>query len=174
MLSRMTRYFALAFILGAAGAVLAQAPSTASASIKDAQGQTVATVTLRDVPSGVLLKADFTGVTPGVHALHIHTTGKCEAPMFTSAGGHFAPGGTKHGLMSAMGPHAGDLPNIFVGADGKLSEEVLVKGVTLAPGATSLLDADGSAIVLHATADDYLTDPAGNAGGRIACGVVGQ
>ena len=92
--------------------------------------------------------------------------------MFTSAGGHFAPGGTKHGLLSVMGPHAGDLPNVFVPADGKLSFEVLAKDVTLAPGPRSIFDADGSAVMLHAMGDDYTTDPAGNAGGRIACGVV--
>jgi Cu-Zn family superoxide dismutase len=91
--------------------------------------------------------------------------------MFTSAGGHFAPGGTKHGLMAPMGPHAGDLPNAYVAADGTLQLEVLAKGVNLT-GDNALLDADGAAIVVHATADDYMTDPAGNAGGRIACGVL--
>ena len=155
------------------GIALAQAPApTASAVIKDAMGTTVGTASLRETASGVLLKVDLTGAPTGVHALHVHTTGKCDAPMFTTAGGHFAPGGTKHGLMAAGGPHAGDLPNIYVPADGKLSLEVLESNVTLADGPRSLLDADGSAIVLHATADDYMTDPAGNAGGRIACGVV--
>jgi Cu-Zn family superoxide dismutase len=155
------------------GIALAQSPApTASAVIKDAMGTTVGTATLRETASGVLLKVDLTGAPTGVHALHVHTTGKCDAPMFTTAGGHFAPGGTKHGLMAAGGPHAGDLPNIYVPADGKLSIEVLESNVTLADGPRSLMDADGSAIVLHATADDYMTDPAGNAGGRIACGVV--
>jgi Cu-Zn family superoxide dismutase len=156
----------------AGGVAFAQAPATASATIKDAMGTTVGTATLRDTTSGVLIKVDLMNVPPGVHALHVHTTGKCDAPMFTTAGGHFAPGGTKHGLMAAGGPHAGDLPNIYVPADGKLSIEVLEANVTLSEGPRSLLDADGSAIVLHATADDYMTDPAGNAGGRIACGVI--
>jgi Cu-Zn family superoxide dismutase len=161
-------------ILGA-GIASAQAPAvTASATIADAMGKTVGTATLREVRGGVLIKVDLTGAPAGTHALHVHTTGKCEAPMFTTAGGHFAPGGTKHGLMAAEGPHAGDLPNIYVPADGKLSLEVLESDVTLSPGPRSLLDADGSAIVLHATADDYMTDPAGNAGGRIACGVVAK
>ena len=152
----------------------AQAPATASATISDAMGKTVGTATLRETTSGVLIKADLTGVPPGTHAIHVHTVGKCDAPMFMTAGGHFAPGMTKHGLLAAGGPHAGDLPNLYVPADGKLSIEVLEPNVTLAAGARSLLDADGSAIVLHAMADDYMTDPAGNAGGRIACGVVSK
>ena len=148
--------------------------ATASAMIADAMGKAVGSATLREVTGGVLIKVDLTGVAPGTHALHVHTTGKCEGPTFMTAGGHFAPGGTKHGLMGAGGPHAGDLPNIYVPADGKLSLEVLESSVTLAAGPRSLLDADGSAIVLHAMADDYMTDPAGNAGGRIACGVISR
>jgi Cu-Zn family superoxide dismutase len=131
----------------------------------------VGTATLRETPNGVLIHLDLTAVPAGPHAFHIHTTGACEPP-FTSAGGHFAPGGTHHGLLSVMGPHAGDLPNVFVPADGKLDVDVLARGVTLAAGPTSLFDGDGSALMLHATADDYMSDPAGNAGGRIACGVV--
>jgi len=159
------------FILSV-GIAFAQAPATASATINDAMGKAVGTATLRETGSGVLIKADLMGVPPGTHAIHVHTVGKCDAPMFMTAGGHFAPGMTKHGLLAPGGPHAGDLPNLYVPADGKLSIEILEPNVTLAPGPRSLLDADGSAIVLHATADDYMTDPAGNAGGRIACGVV--
>jgi Cu-Zn family superoxide dismutase len=170
----MHKLTAALFTLMVCGAGLAHAQGTASATIKDAMGATVGTATLRETASGVLVKVDFSNVSPGPHALHVHTTGKCEAPMFTTAGGHFAPGGTKHGLLAAGGPHAGDLPNAYVGADGKLSLEVLVPNVTLADGPRSLMDADGSALVLHATADDYLTDPAGNAGGRIACGVIAR
>ena len=163
--------FCSSFILSA-GIAFAQAPATASATINDAMGKTVGTATLRETNSGVLIKADLTGAPPGTHAIHVHTTGTCDAPMFMTAGGHFAPGMTKHGLLASGGPHAGDLPNIYVPADGKLSVELLEPNVTLAAGPRSLLDADGSAIVLHATADDYMTDPAGNAGARIACGVV--
>jgi Cu-Zn family superoxide dismutase len=164
--------FCSAFILAAAIA-FAQAPAaTATATINDAMGKSIGTATLRETNSGVLIKVDLTGAPGGTHALHVHTTGKCDAPMFMTAGGHFAPGMTKHGLLAAGGPHAGDLPNIYVPADGRLSIELLEPNVTLAAGARSLLDADGSAIVLHAMADDYMTDPAGNAGGRIACGVV--
>jgi len=172
----MNRVLGVAFILLGCTAAYAQAPvtptGTATATMKDAMGKTVGTVTLRDTPAGVLLKVDLTGVPPGGHAFHIHTTGQCEAPMFTSAGGHFAPGGTHHGFLTPTGPHAGDLPNVFVAADGKLSFEAIAKDVTLAAGPRSLFDADGSAVVLHATVDDYSTDPAGNAGARLACGVI--
>lgn len=157
----------------------AQAPATQTATapavraiLKDAQGKTLGEATLRDSPAGVLVKLDLVGVPTGPHAFHIHAVGKCEAPDFMTAGGHFNPTTMKHGLLATGGPHAGDMPNLFVPADGKLSVEVLDPNVTLAAGAKSLFDADGSALVLHATADDYTTDPAGNAGGRIACGVV--
>jgi Cu-Zn family superoxide dismutase len=168
------RWSLLAAVLASA-AVSAQAPvtpaATATATLKNAEGQTIGSATLRDTPTGLLVKVDFAGAPAGVHGFHIHTTGQCTAP-FTSAGGHFAPGGTHHGLLAANGPHAGDLPNVTIPADGKLSLEVFVKDVTLAAGPRSLFDADGSALVLHATADDYTTDPAGNAGARVACGVV--
>lgn len=166
---------AISALILVASIAYAQAPAaTASATISDAMGKSIGTATLRETTSGVLIKVDFTAAPAGTHALHVHTTGKCEAPMFTTAGGHFAPGNTKHGLLATGGPHAGDLPNIYVPSDGKLSMEVLEPNVTLAAGPRSLLDADGSAIVLHAMADDYTTDPAGNAGGRIACGVINK
>src|ERR1044072_2175104 len=168
--------FALTSVLLVAGSlVYTQAPAaTASATINDAMGRTIGTAALRETTSGVLIKVDLPAAPAGTHALHVHTTGKCDAPMFMTAGGHFAPGMTKHGLLATGGPHAGDLPNIYVPGDGKLSMEILEPSVTLAAGPRSLLDADGSAIVLHAMADDYMTDPAGNAGGRIACGVINK
>ena len=158
--------------------VSAQAPATqapapgAKATLKDAQGKTVGEATLRESPAGVLVKLDLQGVPPGTHAFHVHTVGKCDAPDFMTAGGHFNPTTMKHGLLAAGGPHAGDMPNVYVPADGKLSVEVLDQNVTLAAGPKSLFDADGSALMLHATADDYTSDPAGNAGARLACGVV--
>jgi Cu-Zn family superoxide dismutase len=171
----MKTFAAVSALLLAGGLASAQAPAaTASATINDAMGKAIGTAMLRETTSGVLIKVDLTAAPAGTHALHVHTTGKCDAPMFMTAGGHFAPGMTKHGLLAAGGPHAGDLPNIYVPADGKLSIEILEPNVTLAAGPRSLLDADGSAIVLHAMADDYMTDPAGNAGGRIACGVVNK
>jgi Cu-Zn family superoxide dismutase len=153
----------------------AQSPSAspgAKATINDAKGQSIGEATLFDTSEGVLIKADLKNVPPGVKAFHIHDAGKCEGPTFQSAGPHFAPEKKSHGLLNPSGPHAGDLPNIHVADSGSLSIEVLAHGVTLKPGPASLLDANGSAIVLHAKADDYASDPAGNAGDRVACGVI--
>ena len=166
----------LAVAYTSAQAPATQAPAAAApgakATLKDAQGKTLGEATLRESSAGVLVKLDLQGVMPGTHAFHIHTVGKCDAPDFMTAGGHFNPATTKHGLLATGGPHAGDMPNLFVPADGKLSVEVLDTNVTLAAGPKSVFDADGSALMLHATADDYTSDPAGNAGARIACGVV--
>jgi superoxide dismutase, Cu-Zn family len=149
----------------------ALAVDTASAVLKDASGKEVGAATFTVTPSGVLISLDLTAVPPGEHGFHVHTTGKCEPPDFKSAGPHFNPDQTKHGFMTPEGPHAGDLPNLHVPADGKLQVEVLEPNVTLS-GEAPLLDADGSALVIHAGADDYKTDPAGNSGNRIACGVI--
>jgi superoxide dismutase, Cu-Zn family len=166
----MKRVVVAAFILAAGiGVVFAQ--GTAKAELKDAQGQTVGTVALTETPHGVLIHATLTNVPAGIHAFHIHQTGACEAP-FTTAGGHFNPATKQHGITNPMGMHAGDMPNIEVPMGGRLTFDVLAPNVTLAAGPTSVFDADGSALVIHATADDYKTDPAGNAGARIACGIV--
>jgi len=149
----------------------ALAVDTASAVLKDASGKEVGAATFTVTPSGVLISLDLTAVPPGEHGFHVHTTGKCQPPDFKSAGPHFNPDQTKHGFMTPEGPHAGDLPNLHVPADGKLQVEVLEPNVTLS-GEAPLLDADGSALVIHAGADDYKTDPAGNSGDRIACGVI--
>ena len=152
--------------------VVAQgAADTAKADLKSADGKNMGTVTLTDTPHGVLMHVALTGVPEGPHGFHIHQTGKCEPP-FTTAGGHFNPASKQHGAENAMGMHAGDLPNVTVPAGGSLTFDVLAPDVTLKAGANSLLDADGSAVVLHATGDDYKSDPAGNAGARLACGVV--
>ena len=144
---------------------------TAKASLKDAQGKDVGQVQLTQTPHGVLLKMSLKGAPPGERAFHIHAVGKCEPPKFESAGPHFNPDQTKHGIMNPEGPHAGDLPNLHIPADGKLQAEFLDPVVTLSQE-TALLDTDGASIVIHAGADDYTTDPAGNAGDRIACGVI--
>jgi Cu-Zn family superoxide dismutase len=149
----------------------ALAVDTASAVLKDASGKEVGKATLTVNPSGVLVSLDLTAVPPGEHAFHIHAVGKCEPPDFKSAGPHFNPDQTKHGYLSPEGPHAGDMPNLHVPADGKLQVEILVPNVSLS-GEALLLDADGSALVVHAGADDYKTDPAGSSGDRIACGVI--
>jgi Cu-Zn family superoxide dismutase len=108
----------------------------------------------------------------GTHGIHIHTVGKCEAPGFTTAGGHFNPDAKKHGKDNPDGPHAGDLANIEVGADGTAKTSIVDAHVTLADGPNSLFHEGGTALVIHEKVDDYKTDPSGNSGARIACGVV--
>lgn len=158
--------------VGCAGALPAAA-QTAKASLKDAAGKEVGKAELVQTPHGVLIKLTLAGLPPGEHAVHIHAVGKCEPPGFTTAGGHFNPGGHKHGMEATEGQHAGDMPNLHVPASGALAIEIANPRITLAKGQpTSVFDADGSAIVIHARADDYKSDPAGNAGDRIACGVI--
>ena len=143
----------------------------ASATIASAAGVVMGTATLTPAGDGIRLVVDAKGLPPGVHGIHIHTVGRCEGPDFTSAGAHWNPTAMKHGTNAPGGPHMGDLPNITIGADGTGHLDAMLKG-TLTGGATPLMDADGAAVVIHATADDYMTDPSGNSGGRIACGVI--
>ena len=150
----------------------AVAQDRARADVKNAQGISVGTASLHETKDGLLIVVNAKGLPEGLHAVHIHAVGKCEAPGFTSAGGHFNPLNKKHGLKNPDGPHAGDLPDMYVNKDGVGRYEALMESVTLGAGETSVFDADGSAIVIHATADDNMTDPAGNSGDRIACGVI--
>lgn len=154
----------------AAGTIADRA--TATADIRDAQGRSVATATLVQDDDGVEIAILATALPPGVHGIHLHTTGTCTPPDFTSAGGHFAPSDRRHGFENPDGPHAGDLPNIDVASNGTGAFALENERVTLTPGPASLFDADGTAIVIHAGPDDYRTDPAGDSGARIACGVV--
>jgi Cu-Zn family superoxide dismutase len=163
-------------IAAAAGLlILAAAPASAQsarAALKSTDGKDVGAVELAQTPAGVLLKVSVKGLPPGEHAFHVHAVGKCESP-FDSAGGHFNPGGKKHGLMAPEGHHAGDMPNLYVPQGGELVVELLNSAITLEQGkANSVLGPNGTAIVIHAGVDDYKSDPAGNAGGRIACGVI--
>ena len=139
--------------------------------MKDASGKDVGTVTLEDTPQGLLLTGALTGLPPGEHAIHVHEVGVCEAPFKTS-GGHFNPKKKQHGVKNKKGAHAGDMPNLSVAADGTVRFQHLATGLTLKKGATSVLDRDGSSLMIHASADDHASDPAGNAGDRIACGVI--
>ena len=150
----------------------ALAGSAGHASLKDAQGKHVGTARLTSVKGGVRVHVEATGLSPGKHGIHIHAAGRCEAPDFKSAGGHFNPGERKHGLHNPEGAHAGDLPNLVVGKNGKGKADFVAKGASLSKGTASLFGPDGTAIVIHAGADDEKTDPSGNSGDRIACGVV--
>ncbi|WP_030541497.1 superoxide dismutase family protein [Sphingobium sp. DC-2] len=125
-----------------------------------------------EAADGLHVTINATGLTPGIHAVHVHGTGVCTPPDFTSAGGHWNPTGRQHGKDNPAGMHMGDMPNMLAGADGSGQMEYVIPGAMLRSGSTPLLDADGAAIVIHAQADDNKSDPAGNAGGRVACGVV--
>jgi Cu-Zn family superoxide dismutase len=163
-------------LLGAIGAlVLVVSPAQgraqdAVAELIDGKANPIGTAQLNQLEQGVQIVVAMSGLPAGKHALHIHETGACEPP-FESAGGHFNPGGAQHGWDNEAGPHAGDLPNVYVG-EGSLQVEFITDQVTLDDGATSLFDDDGSAIVIHEGQDDYRSDPAGDAGTRLACGVV--
>jgi Cu-Zn family superoxide dismutase len=146
--------------------------NTATADLRDANGQPAGTATLTQVSGGVRIVIEAKGMPPGPHGVHIHEVGKCDTPQFNTAGAHFNPGMKQHGTMNPQGPHAGDLPNLTVATGGTGRLETLTDRVTLGPGATSLFDADGSSIIVHAGPDDFRTDPTGNSGGRIACGVI--
>ena len=142
--------------------------------VMNAAGETVGTVVLDETPNGVLISALIRGLPAGEHGFHLHEKGICETSEgFTTAGGHYAPRGNEHGFKSVKGPHAGDMPNQFAGSDGTLQAHVLNTAVTLHAGAfNSLADADGTALIVHAGADDYATQPTGDAGGRLACTVL--
>jgi Cu-Zn family superoxide dismutase len=144
--------------------------ATAAAIVRDATGKQVGALNFADTYAGVLITGTVNDLGLGAHGIHIHAVGKCEAP-FTTAGGHFNPTGHQHGYKSATGPHLGDLPNLDLPAAGPQRFEFLLPDVSL-KGHNALLDADGASVVIHAARDDYMTDPAGNSGGRIACGVI--
>ena len=144
--------------------------ATATAILRDLAGARVGTVTLSDANGGVLVEGNLTGLGLGAHAIHIHETGKCQSP-FTTAGAHFNPTSKHHGFLNPDGPHLGDLPNIDTPAAGKLRFEFMMPGVSIR-GTNPLLDSDGAAIVIHGSRDNYHTDPSGDSGARIACGVI--
>ncbi len=174
-------------ILAIFGLVLVAALSTAAAAgavgeratgtFVDGTGKQVGTAELTQEAGQVRVIVRFDNadvVKAGNHGFHFHAVGRCDGPDFMSAGGHFNPTSKQHGLKNPAGPHAGDLPNLTVEANGTAAYQATNALVTLGPGANALLDADGSALVIHADPDDEATDPTGNSGGRIACGVVAR
>lgn len=148
------------------------APAGGTVVLRDRKGKTVGTLTLTSGESGIAMSGKFAGLPPGVHGFHIHDKGMCKGD-FATAGGHFNPGHTRHGILAEAGRHAGDLPNIEVPASGAVNVDLFLTGVSLTPGSPiNLHDQDGASFVVHAGPDDYRSDPSGNSGGRIACGVL--
>jgi Cu-Zn family superoxide dismutase len=141
----------------------------------NASGQSIGTVRAWQTAGGLAFRIDAAGLPHGVHGIHVHSVGRCDPPDFASAGSHWNPAGKKHGISNPLGPHAGDLPNVEVAANGVIGQTVTLPNANIfAPPGTpgALLDADGAALVIHAAADDYKTDPSGNSGARIACAVI--
>ena len=173
----------LAVLVAAALAGCASGPSPAAekvhggaqgarARLRDPAGKEVGVATFQPVEGGVKLEVKASGLPPGKHGFHVHAAGRCDAPDFKTAGPHYNPTGKQHGHDNPQGAHAGDLPNLEVGSDGSGKASFVARGLSLGQGEGTLFPSGGTSIVLHADADDGKSDPAGNSGARIACGVV--
>ena len=156
-------------------ATLALGPATgfaATARLVDTKGQEIGEAKFKQLPHGVLIRLEVRGLPPGWHGVHIHRVGVCEGPDFRSAAIHFDPQNKRHGHAAEGGPHAGDLPNLHVGANGEGKAEFLSSFFTLEGGPLAALDGDGAALVVHAQPDDYRSHPSGESGDRLACGEI--
>jgi Cu-Zn family superoxide dismutase len=160
-----------ACVAGGSGNAEASTSASARAVLIDREGRRVGMAVLSEQENGVLISVEVAGLPAGSKGFHIHETGLCETPTFGSAGAHFNPSSQRHGMENPSGPHAGDLPNIRIGEDGTGELRFLNPYISLT-GENALLDADGAALMIHAGPDDYYTDPAGDSGDRIACGVI--
>ena len=173
-MNRLTVAASLALFTVTSGVAQAQTTGPINLDLRNPAGQSVGTATLSQASGGVALQVQVTGLPPGPHGIHFHAVGLCEGPEYASAGGHYNPTSKQHGLRNPQGAHAGDLPNLDVGANGSGSMTATTDRITLSGGPTSVFDADGTALVIHAGPDDEMTDPAGNSGGRVACGLVAR
>lgn len=146
-------------------------PPTVTAELKDASGKNVGTAVATQVGKTINVRVNGMGLPPGPHGIHVHMVGECTAPDFASAGAHWNPTERQHGRNNPAGRHKGDLPNIVAGQGGLGSINYIIEDASVSDGPNALMDADGASIVIHAAEDDYATDPSGNSGDRIACGV---
>jgi superoxide dismutase, Cu-Zn family len=168
----MRKTIVFSFLFALVSATGSAKGSGITVNVRDANGKGVGKVSIKPAGSGVELKLDLHGLVPGEHAIHFHQNAKCEGPDFKSAGPHFNPDTKKHGLENPEGAHAGDMLNFTADGKGNAKATLVNKGVNLSADSHSLYSNGGTALVIHAKADDMKTDPAGNAGDRIACGVI--
>ena len=170
------KFLLLALVLaGCSSAILTRIPvASASATLTTVNGTAAGTVQLRQAAGGtVTVDVNAIGLTPGAHGIHFHEVGQCEgASAFATAGAHYNPLNREHGLERPAGPHAGDAPNLVAGTSGTANVSFTTDRITLTSGSVSLFDPNGSSVVIHAAPDDQVSQPSGNSGGRVACGVI--